>query len=254
MALTYERTADPLTIEPTYCGPPESAHGGVAVGRFATLVEDGVAEVTLLGPPPLDTPLATRVEHDAVIVHGPAGDVARVRAHSGPMDVPAFDLVSEEELTAASDQYLQAFGETHTFPTCVGCGPDRRDPDALRQFGADASDGDYVAGFSVPGSGRLPDWLTIAGLDCPSGATVFGQVDEPPAAAVLGTMVVDRRGRAEAGVAYQVRGRLVAAEGRKLTSDVAMLDPDGSAVAVARAVWIIVDPAAFGAADGTAPT
>ena len=45
--------AELLTIERTYCGPPDSAHGGVAVGRFAQLVDAPSVEVRLLAPPPV---------------------------------------------------------------------------------------------------------------------------------------------------------------------------------------------------------
>ena len=50
-----------------------------------------------------------------------------------------------------------------------------------------------------------------------------------------------------AGVDYQVRGRVRSVEGRKLSSEVAMLDPDGTTVAEAVAVWIAIDPSMFAA-------
>jgi hypothetical protein len=242
---------DPLTIETTYCGPPTSAHGGVAVGRFAQLVGAGPAEVRLLGPPPLAVPLHARTEDDGTVwVSGPEGELARVRALAEPLEIAAFRRVGDEELEAAADEFLALVAEKgHAFPTCFACGTDRHDPDALHQFTGKASDGDTVAPFHVAGEGPLPDWLTLAGLDCPSGHTAFSLAEQPPAVAVLGSMRCQSYAPANAGVQYQVRGRLHSVKGRKLISEVAILAPDGSTVAAAQATWIAVDGAAFGAAS-----
>lgn len=105
-----------------------------------------------------------------------------------------------------------------------------------------------VARFCVPGDGFLPDWLTLAGLDCPSRGTVWALAEDPPPAAVLGAMRCELRRPARAGVDHQVRGRLVSVDGRKLTSEVAMLDPEASVIAIAQAVLIAVDPTLFGGA------
>ena len=250
MTMTHASAGDSLMIESTYCGPPESAHGGVAVGRFAQLVDAGPVEVRLLGPPPLDTPMEARPEPDgAVLVTGPGGDVARVRALSQPLDLAPFDRVAAKEVESAAADYLHDAAENgHAFPTCFACGPDRHDTSALRQFSGRASDGEMVARFGVPGEGPLPDWLSLAGLDCPSGHTVFNLADEPPGVVVLGSMQCQLAAEAHAGVDYQARGRLVSVDGRKLTSEVAMLAPDGTTVAEARAIWIAVDPALFASA------
>ena len=250
MTLTYPQTTDMLTIEPTYCGPPDSAHGGVAVGRFASLVPSGPVEVRLLGPPPLGTRMASRMEDDGtVVVTGPAGEVARARTFADPLEVAPFRLVDDDEVDAVAEATLEtARRDGHPFPTCVACGPDRHDPDALRQFTGAAADGDTVGRFCVPGEGFLPDWLTLAGLDCPSGGTVWALAEDPPPAAVLGAMRCELRRPARAGVDHQVRGRLVSVDGRKLTSEVAMLDPEASVVAIAQALWIAVDPTLFGGA------
>ncbi len=248
--MTTAITEDLLTIESTYCGPPSSAHGGVAVGRFAQLAGPGPVEVRLMGPPPLETPLTYRAEGACTwVVSGPDGDLARVTKLNTPLDIARFNRTSDAEVESASASFLENVAAVggHGFPTCFACGTDRHDADALRQFGSAASDGDLVARFRVEGHGTLPDWLTLAGLDCPSGHTVFELTNEPPTAAVLGSMSCQVNGAASAGVDYQVRGRLTSVDGRKFSSEVAMLDPDGVAVAEASAVWIAVDPAAFGA-------
>lgn len=247
MTFTAATTDDLLTIEATYCGPPDSAHGGVAVGRFAQLVDAPGVEVRLLGPPPLDTRLSSRIEPDGTtFVVGPDGDLAQVRALTEPLDVAPFRRVGAAEVEDAAEAYLAKVAEKgHAFPTCFACGPDRHDADALYQYPAIAGDGDTVARFDVAGEGPLPDWLTLAGLDCPSGHTMQ-LADEPPEVAVLGAMRCESYATARAGVDYQVRGRLHSVEGRKHTTEVAMLAPDGTTVAAARAVWIAVDPSRFG--------
>lgn len=238
--------ADPMRIDRTYCGPPTTAHGGVAVGRFAELVGDGPTEVRLIGPPPLDTELEFRTEDDGVVVSGPGGDVARVRALPGPVWVEPFSPVGGADLDHAAAVYLRRVEEDgHPFPTCFGCGPERTEGDGLRQFAGPVPGGDRVAArFRVDGEGLLPDWLVWAGLDCPSGfaATL---AEHPPEGFVLGTMSGQVHGGAEAGVEHQVHGRLVAVDGRKYTTEVAMLAPDGTTVGSARAVWIGIDPGRF---------
>jgi hypothetical protein len=237
-----------MRIEARYCGPPDSGHGGVSAGRFAELVDGGPVEVRLLGPPPLDTDLDTRIDGDGVVtVSGPGGDVARVRALDQPLGLEDFSLVSNAELDEAEAEALRGMTEKgHPFPTCFGCGPERGEGDGLRQFAGPAEGGDtVVARFFVAGEGELPGWMVWAGLDCPSGFAAGALSAGPGTALVLGTMSAQVLAPARAGVEYQVRGRLLAAEGRKKTSEVTMLDPDGEAVGVARAVWIEVDPATF---------
>jgi hypothetical protein len=246
------QTAPDLLISTTHCGPPASAHGGVAVGLFAQLVDSADVEVRLLAPPPLEVQLTSRTDDDGTVwVSGPEGDLARVRPAGGPISLAPFRRVPDEQVEAAAEDYLARVAEEgHAFPTCFGCGPDRHDPGALRQFTGMASDGATVTRFHVDGDQPLPSWLTLAGLDCPSGHTAGILSEQQPEAIVLGSMQCSLHRPASAGVDYQVRGRLRSEDGRKLTSEVAMLDPGGSLVASARATWIVVDAAAFSAGSG----
>lgn len=235
-----------MRIEATYNGPPTSGHGGVTVGRAAELVRRGPVEVRLLAPPPLDTELTPRPDGDAVVVAGPAGDVVRVRPLDEPVEVGRFDLVSTEEVDAAADAYLARVAEHgHPFPTCFGCGPDRPGATGLREFAGAVGDGS-VARLRVDGDDPVPDWLVWAGIDCPSAPGSMLPAAEAPAAVVLGTLAGQVEHQVRAGVEHQVRSRLLEVSGRKYTTEVAVLDPDGRAVASARAVWIAVDPAVLG--------
>lgn len=241
-----------LTIGAHHNGPPGSGHGGVAVGKLARLVAPGPAEVRLMAPPPLETPLSVRADAPEgstrrLIVSSAQADVASVTSLDDGVRVEGFTRTDPTEVEAAAAQYLARVDEDgHAFPTCFGCGHERGD-DALRQFTGVASDGDALARFRFGGNGRLPDWLTIAGLDCPSGWTVFMLADPAPGAAVLASMQCQVHESTIAGVDYQVRGRLLSSDGRKHSSEVAMLDPEGRCVAAAKTLWIEVDPATFGA-------
>jgi hypothetical protein len=237
-----------LLVEAHHNGPPNSAHGGVTVGRMAELLGRDPAEVRLLAPPPLEVPMALGAgdREGSLVATGPGGDVAVAWPLDDPVVVEGFSPAPPEEVEEAAARYLERVtGDGHAFPTCFGCGHERGE-DALRQFTSVASDRDSLARFHRPGDGGLPDWLTIAGLDCPSGWTVFTVASPAPAAAVLASMQCQVHETTVAGVDYQVRGRLQSSDGRKHFSEVAMLDPDGATVAAARTLWIEVDPADFG--------
>ena len=242
-------TAGELTIDRQYNGPPDSGHGGVTVGLMAELLGRGPVEVRLLAPPPLDVPLEVHPgdRDGSVVARRAGGDVATAWPLEEPVVVEGFSPAAPGEVEQAAARYLEKVDtDGHAFPTCFGCGHERGN-DALRQFTAVAPDGDSLAGFRYSGDGELPDWLTIAGLDCPSGWSVFTIEPSAPTAAVLASMQCQVHQPTRAGVDYQVRGRMLGSEGRKHFSEVAMLDPDGRAVAAARTLWIEVDPAAFGA-------
>ena len=250
MDLVSRAMTSTLTIDRAHNGPPGSGHGGVTVGRLVELLGRVPAEVRLAAPPPLETALTVReVDVDpgaGLVVSGPGGDVASVVPLADELVVEGFSLAPTADVDDAARQYLERVAESgHAFPTCFGCGHERGE-DALRQFTGIASDGDSLARFRVPGEGELADWLTIAGLDCPSGWTVFMLADPSPPAAVLASMKCQVHEPARAGIDYQVRGRLLCSDGRKHFTEVAMLDPDGHEVAAARTLWIEVDPASFG--------
>lgn len=239
-----------LTIDSNHNGPPGSGHGGVVVGKMAEFIGSGPAEVRLLAPPPLETPLsarpADRGDSTGFIVSSSDADIASVTTLESEVRVDGFSPVEHAEVEATAAQYLaRVRDDGHAFPTCFGCGHERGD-DALRQFTGVASDGNTLAQFAIAGDGRLPDWLTIAGLDCPSGWTVSILADPIPEAVVLASMQCQVHEPTVAGVDYQVRGRLLSSDGRKHLTEVAMLDPDGRAVASAKTLWIEVDPATFG--------
>ncbi len=236
-----------MHIDAEHNGPPGSAHGGVSAGTFAALVPRGPTEVRLLAPPPLATTLTSRLDDDGTtVVVGPDGDIARVRSLDAPVAVGEFALVDEADVDRAATDYLAWIDEWgHAFPTCFGCGPQRADGSGLREFPGPIGDGTtVVARFRVDGADPVPDWLAWAGLDCPSGICALRLAEPAPRAVVLGTLAGQIGGVVHAGTSYQVHARMLEVSGRKHTTEVAMLAPDGAVVAQARAVWIEIDAAA----------
>ena len=213
-----------MIIASRFNGPPGTGNGGYSAGTFAGLVDGGVAEVTLIKPPPLDVPLTAAGE--AVV--DPAGEViAAVRA------VPAFAAgappVTLDAATQASKRYA-GFAD-HPFPTCYVCGPER--PDGLRVFPGPA-DGVVAAPFTAPS--QVATETVWAALDCPGGWSVLS----PGRAYVLGRMAAIIDALPAPGSESVVVGRLAATEGRKATVHTALYSPAGDLLAHARATWVAI--------------
>src|SRR5690349_6721603 len=85
-----------LCIDERFCGPPGTAHGGVACGMFAALLGEA-AEVTLRRPVPLGRPLTARRGGDGGWA---VEDVAEVRP-AGPVELAVPAAVTFEEARAA---------------------------------------------------------------------------------------------------------------------------------------------------------
>jgi hypothetical protein len=91
------------------------------------------ATVRLLLAPPLDVPLERRGEADGT-VRLLEGDMAVADGRRGcpAVDVPVPPAL---DMAARAASALAGF-QTHAFPTCFVCGPQRADGDGLRIFPA----------------------------------------------------------------------------------------------------------------------
>ncbi|MEV4624150.1 hypothetical protein AB0J74_36235, partial [Asanoa sp. NPDC049573] len=123
-----------MMIAGRFNGPPGTGNGGYSAGTFASLVDRGVPEVTLVKPPPLDVPLAA----DGDRVLDPAGAVVATVRPVDPFEVGAPPVAFTSAVEAA--QGYAGFTD-HPFPTCYVCGPERAD--GLRIFPGPV--GDVVA-------------------------------------------------------------------------------------------------------------
>jgi hypothetical protein len=235
-------------IERRFRGPPTSANGGYAAGRLAAFV-DGAAEVSLLAPPPLDTPLRVKIVEngDVELHHG-----ERLVATASPATVD-LEPIPAPGLAAAADAAGRTFPpEAHGLPTCFVCGPLRDHGDGLRiHVGPiDADDTGWNGVLAAPwvpadefgdDSGKVRSEFVWAALDCPT-AYACGN-PEGLISILLGRQAVRIFRRPELGehcvVAAVARGR----ERRKHYAEAALFGANGETLASCRAIWIEVSEA-----------
>ncbi len=261
----------PEMIVPTrFRGPPSSGNGGWSAGAIAALA--GVdcpsdharpwptVTVSLLAPPPLDTPMVVGPDEDA-LGGAHAGVVASydgrpvLRARCSHDDLADVDPVHPDEARAATGTY-HGLG-SHPFPTCFACGTGRADGDGLRIFPGRVADQDGLArvaatwtpdpsvaeDFHAYGDRRprasLP--VTWAALDCVGGWA--GDLEER--LMVLARMSARIDSLPEIGEEHVVVGLGRGREGRKAFTSATLYDADGRVVGTAEHLWVEVDPAAF---------
>jgi hypothetical protein len=234
---------DQPVIARRFHGPPTSANGGYACGVVAAPIE-GVAQVTLRTPPPLERPMQLVVTGTAVTLRD--GDTVVADGAPANLELEPVAPVSLDEAIAAARAY-PGFA-WHPFPSCFVCGPDRAEGDGLRIFPGPVAGRTVAAAPWTPhaslddGRGHVRREAVWAALDCPS---YFGmQVVAPERiTALLGRLVarIDRAPRIdEPCVAV---GWLLGRDGRKIHAGSALYAADGELLGLARATWIEV-PAA----------
>lgn len=227
-----------ITIPPHHNGPPGSAHGGVAAGHMAALVDADRAVVRFHSPPPLDEALTTSQDSSgSTDVFAGARRVATV-TRSAALNVAPFTRLDTQDAARAASDWLAVYDGHHPFPTCFGCGPDRHDGLGLTP-GRVAASALFAACWTPNGDGPVPSWLVWAALDCPSGGPALDAVP-PGSAVVTGQLAVEIRRPLHGGVPYQIIGRRTGLSGRKITTQAAIVDPAGLNVAVAEATWIAI--------------
>jgi hypothetical protein len=217
-------------------GPPDSVNGGYACGVVAGLL-NGLVEVTLRRPPPLDTRLtATRLSAELVEVHDGHGLVAEGRPSNGHM--PILPPVGFQQSVEAAAGY-RGFDPGATFASCFVCSPERED--GLRIF-----PGPVAGGLAAPWTpdpslvdqaGYIRSEIVWAALDCP---TFFASTD-PGQLALLGRMTAALKHGLRGGEPHVVVAQRMGSEGRKRFGSSAIYAADGELCAVARAPWITID-------------
>ncbi len=228
-----------ITIAARFNGPKNSGNGGYVCGVVGDLI-DGVAEVTLRTPPPLETSL--RIERDdegSVQVRD--GDLLVATARSIVFDPPKMPTApSWDEAAEASHDYLGH--RRHEFPTCFTCGPARAD--GLGIFPGPIAGGMVAAPWmpdaSLPNDGgEVATPIIWAALDCPGAWVDARDLTESPV--VLGRMSAVISAPLEIGRRYVAMAHKLGEDGRKSFAATALVDESGTAVALARQVWISLD-------------
>ena len=234
-----------ITIPKRFCGPPTSGNGGYSCGRLAAFVGTA-AEITLRGPPPLDTPLRIeKTDGAAKLLHG-AQVIAEARAAPEfSLNVPAPPPWQEALVAAKGYNGLR----DHAYGTCFVCGPKRAVHDGLRIFCGPWRNGS-VAGTWTPdatlndGRGAVATEFLWAAIDCPGSWSVIGRDDaDAPVRELPSTLLLGRlSGRIERGLRVgeecTVLGWFLGAEGRKYHVGTAIHTREGERVAYSKGTWI----------------
>lgn len=235
-----------VTIDSRFCGPSQSGNGGYTCGIIAEHI-DGAATVRLHAPPPLDTPLQLQPSGEGWVLQ--QGDT---RIGTGKPATLELDLPAPIGLDAATRAVEQFIGfDTHSFPRCFVCGPERRPGDGLRIFsGAIGRDGIVAAPWMVDAGlagddGTVPPRYVWAALDCPS---AYAVLPVPQGRAiVLGELTAQLQGAPRPGEACTTQAWPLGVDGRKRHAASVVHGDDGRVIGAARATWIEVDAASFGA-------
>jgi len=238
----------PLTIDRRFCGPPTSGNGGYVSGRLAAYLHtEQPVQVTLRRPPPLDAALEVTATADGVAARFDGELVAE--ATPTTLDVDPVEPVSFARAAQAALGYRGL--DAHPFPTCFACGTARTPPDGLglHPGAVEGRPGVTAAPWTplpeqVDDDGAVGRALVWSALDCPGGWTV----DLAGRPAVLGRMTAVVDATPPAGERCVVMGALLGTDGRKAYTATTLFDGDGRVLARAHAVWLEIDPAAFGAA------
>lgn len=232
---------DTVTIPSRFKGPPQSANGGYTCGLMARRIEGDVA-ASLKMPPPLDTPMAISVSDGTVEMRLEDRLVGRAERAHLDLEVPP----RPEPLRLGLDP-VDAPGRPNKFApfsTCFVCGKDREHPDGLciHPQQVVGREGMVAAPWRLHGGlgdddGFVATEFLWAALDCPG---YFACA--PGEAALLARLTVSIRSRLKAEGEATVIGWDLSGAGRKRRCGTAVFAPDGSLVAEAEGLWVVVDP------------
>lgn len=241
-----------VTINHRFHGPPDSGNGGYVCGLVAEALTgafcgalagpdgDGVAEITLMRPPPLDTPLVLEVSGGRARLLDRGIEIAVGKPASLDLDVPAPPTLGEAEAAAARYPDFAPF----IVPTCFVCGINREPGDGLcihagplEGYEAPAVASPWIIDEGLVGAdGRLAPEFLYAALDCPGYFSVYR--DKQPLVALLGRMTAEVIARPQARENCIVTAWRIRSAGRKHEVGTAVFREDGSILARARSTWV----------------
>lgn len=235
-----------VMISRQFNGPPKSANGGYASGVVASglaQVDKGAAvEVSLHVPPPLDKELTLHTEGDSAVLMDGDIKVGTSKTATLSLDVPTLPITPK-----LIGPPVNPKGKFEPFDACFVCGNARSHGDGLCLHAeqVEGHAGLVAAPWQVheafAGKDGFVDPLFIwSALDCPGYfACAYG---EP---ALLARLVVQidapLLAKGSAFVYGWSLGDPEAESGRKRRCGTAIVAADGTVVAKAEALWIIVN-------------
>ncbi|MEM7367857.1 MAG: hypothetical protein AAF587_04605 [Bacteroidota bacterium] len=234
-----------FTIGSRFNGPPNSGNGGYVSGRLAKFVE-GTAQVTLRMPPPLDLGMKVMTgEASSVQLLHQGNLVAEAKNATLDLAVPA--PPSLQEATIASKSY--AGFDSHLYPSCFVCGPDRPNHDGMGIF-AGPLPGRETSTVAAPwrpqaefgnDDGLVSTEYIWGALDCP-GAYSLPIGHENASVILLGRLTAELIKPVYAGESYRVMGWFIERDGRKLYTGTAIFNEAGEVCGKAKGIWIELKP------------
>ena len=230
--------SETVTIDPQFTGPPDSGNGGYVCGLLASRIE-GASEVSLRQPPPIGKPLELRVTDQGIALFDADALVAEAKPTELSLEVPHPPTL--DQARAAAENY-PGF-QTHAFPTCFVCGPEREEGDGLRVFTGPVNGANLVAGPWTPHASLAGPAGTVAlefcwaAMDCP-GAWAFL---EPGIVVLLGTMAARIEKTIHPGEKCIVIGWSIGSERRKRFAGTAIFNEAGELAACSSQTWIEID-------------
>ncbi len=230
-----------IRIDPRFQGPPDSGNGGYVCGLLAPHVGAPEVVARLRVPPPLETDLTVRSADGRARLHD--GDVLIAEAWAESLDLEPIEAPTFEAATAAASRFRGH--ESHWFPSCFVCGPDRKRGDGLCIFPGPldqrivAAPWTPDASLTTQGDCVRPEFMWAA-LDCPGG---FSFAEPGSGAILLGEMHARLTGTVRSGERCVLAAWELRHEGRKHYTASALYGEDGACRGVARGTWFEV-PAA----------
>ena len=228
-----------LVINHRFHGPPDSGNGGYVAGLVAGALK-GVSVVTLLRPPPLDTPLVLERSDHRVRLLDQEIEIAVGQPASLDLEVPPPPTLAEARKAAARYPEFAPF----FVPGCFVCGINREPGEGLCIHAGPLEGYEKPAVASpwiidrglIAEDGLLAPEFLYAALDCPGYFAVFR--DKQPLVALLGRMTGEIIARPQADETCIVTAWRIASAGRKHEVGTAVFRADGSILARARSTWV----------------
>ena len=230
-----------IVIDRRFNGPKGSGNGGYVAGILAGHIDpEGVVEVTLRAPVPLDTPMDLSPAGDGYRLTAGGRLICEARRAALTLDAPgAGDWAEMERLAEGGGS---AAGTD--FHDCLVCGRGRAPGDGLRVWGDRAAGGGRSLSRYLPhpvhagDDGRIRPEFVWGALDCP-GAWAAQDADDPRPA-LTGRMTARIFDRPRPGLRCMVVGWKAGGAGRKLISGTALYGEDGTLYAQGECVWIVL--------------
>jgi hypothetical protein len=240
IAMPARITAVPesFTVPASYNGPVDSGNGGYCAGVVAGFV-DGLAEVSLRAPVPLDTPLEAVREGDGAARVLDGGAVIAEARPVPEIDADVPDPVRPDEARRAAASYRGL--DDGVFSRCFVCG--RARADAFGVFAGAVGGRQLVASpwtppaWTADAAGNVLPEFVWAVLDCPTYFALYAGQDELPMS-MLARLAARIDAPVVAGEEHVVIGWPIELDGRKHHAGSAVLSGDGAVLAVARALLI----------------